>query len=99
MHPVALGGIGTLRPLALHPLEIGEARAVDVLVDHARRQERRFLRKGRRFERELALLGRVGHPAPSSHGWLAMPAGRIHPHPQGNGCSEAPWQLRTRSDA
>ena len=56
----ACDGIGTLRPPALHPLEIGKTRAVDVLVHHACGQKRRILRQRRRFERQLALLGVSG---------------------------------------
>ena len=33
----AFDGITALRPLALHPFEIGESRAILVLVDHPRR--------------------------------------------------------------
>ena len=38
MNAAPLDGIGGFRPLALHPFEIGEPRAILKLVDHARRQ-------------------------------------------------------------
>ena len=53
--------IGTLRPLALHPLEVGQTRAVDVLVHHPCGEKRRVLRQGRRLQQQLALLGIVRH--------------------------------------
>ena len=61
MHMSAFDCVRALRPLALHPLEVGESRAVDVLVDHARREKRRVLGEGWRLKRELALLGGVRH--------------------------------------
>ena len=54
-------GIGALRPLALYPFEVGQTRAVDVLVHHPRRQKGGVLRQGRRFQRQFALLGGVRH--------------------------------------
>ena len=67
MRMSAPDGIGALRPLALHPFEIGKTRAVDVLVDHACGQKRCILGEGWRFERQLALLGSVRHWYPSSN--------------------------------
>ena len=52
----ALGGIGTVGPFALHPFEIGEARAVDELVNHTGRQEGNLGTGGERIgEGELGL--------------------------------------------
>jgi len=39
MFEAALGGVGVVGPVALHPLQIGQARAIDELVDHAGRHE------------------------------------------------------------
>jgi hypothetical protein len=38
MDAAALEGVSRLRPLPLHPFEIGEPRAILELVDHSRRQ-------------------------------------------------------------
>ena len=65
MRTGARDGIGALRPFALHPLEIGETRAVDVLVHHARWEKRRVLRERRCLKRQFALLGGVRHRFPS----------------------------------
>ena len=39
MFEAALGGVSVVGPVALHPLQIGQARAIDELVDHAGRHE------------------------------------------------------------
>ena len=46
-------GIGGFDPLALDPLQVGQARAIDELVDHARRHERRRI-GGDGLDRRLA---------------------------------------------
>ena len=46
-------GVGRLDPLALDPLQVGQARAVDELVDHARRHEWRRV-GGDGLDRRLA---------------------------------------------
>ena len=56
MHTTALDGIGRLRPLALHPFEIGEPRAILELVDHARRQIGLVRAQWRRREWKLGLF-------------------------------------------
>ena len=40
----ALDGVGRVRPFALDPLEVGEARTVLVFVDHSRGQQRKVAR-------------------------------------------------------
>ena len=85
----ARDGIGTLRPLSLHPFEIGEARAVDVLVHHARGQKRRVFGEGRRFKREFALLGSVRHWYPSTNSLANATTGSVMP-----GADATTWQSR-----
>jgi hypothetical protein len=55
MRAPALLGIAGIGPLAIHPFEEGEPRAIDVFVDHARRQQRRLGGGGRRGELEHEL--------------------------------------------
>jgi hypothetical protein len=69
MRAAALLGIAGIGPFGIHPLEKGQPRAVDMLVDHAHRHQRRLAGGGRRgkLERELGggsrrdeLVGRRG---------------------------------------
>ena len=46
VNPMALGRVAGLRPFALRPHEIGEPRAIDELVDHPRRDQRRVADAG-----------------------------------------------------
>ena len=55
----ALHRVGRVGPFALHPLQVGEPRAVDVLVDHARRHQRRV--SGRVRSRRRRRTFRSGH--------------------------------------
>ena len=47
-------------PFALHPHQIGEPRAVAVLVDHARGQQRHIARQLREGQGQIELLGLIG---------------------------------------
>jgi hypothetical protein len=51
----ALDRVGRLRPLPLHPFEIGQPRAILKLVDHPCRNIRLIRAQGRRRERKLGL--------------------------------------------
>src|SRR5882724_10535080 len=62
-----VGGIG---PLTLNPLEIGEARAVLVLVDHSGRQQRQVPRQLRAGEREFLLC--LVHGVASPYAMLSL---------------------------
>lgn len=68
----ALDRIGRVVPLALDPLQIGQARAVAELVDHPGRQQRDIPDHLRKGQLKLALLGnrisRHGMVPPSSIG-------------------------------
>ena len=48
-------GVAGLRPLALPPHQVGEARAIDEFVHHPRRNQRRLAARRRRRKRELEL--------------------------------------------
>src|SRR5208282_5584956 len=80
VNPMALDRVARLRPFTLRPHEIGEARTIDELVDHSRRDQRRVVTCRRRGEMEFELV--VGHldcaannPPPA---WLSRPS-RIGP--------------------
>ena len=56
MRVASFYGVGGVGPLALNPLQVGQARAVLVLVDHAGRHQRTVRRRSSRREHELGLL-------------------------------------------
>ena len=64
MNAIAFDRVARLRPFALRPHEISEPRAIDELVHHPRRNERRVAGDRRRGEVEFELV--VGHrPRPA----------------------------------
>lgn len=60
MHVLALHRVARIRPLALHPLQVGEPGAVLVLVDHAGGEQGQIARQFREGQGELGLQ-RGGH--------------------------------------
>jgi hypothetical protein len=67
IHPLmldlAVNGVGAVRELRLHPLEIREPRTVHILVDHAHGDQRSFGRKLRESQRQFALLRHAVTPS------------------------------------
>ena len=49
-------GVGAVREFALHPFQVRETRTIDILVDHAHRNERCFRGKLGKGQRKFALL-------------------------------------------
>ena len=64
VNAMAFDRVARLRPFALRPHEIGEPRAIDELVHHPRRNQRRIARRRRRGEMEFELV--IGH-SPRPH--------------------------------